>query len=56
MPKEVEVVGKIEQAQAAIDAAGPGLRWFVLEDLKQTLRALGAELVVAGSGNASDDS
>jgi MFS superfamily sulfate permease-like transporter len=53
-----------QQAQAAIDAAGPGLRWFVLdglpvtqvdvtgiyelEDLKQTLQALGAELVVAG--------
>jgi len=53
-----------QQAQAAISAAGPGLKWFVLdalpltqvdvtgiyalEDLDQTLRARGAELVAAG--------
>jgi len=53
------------QAQSAIAAAGPGLKWFVidalpitqvdvtgiyeLEDLQRTLREQGAELVVAGS-------
>jgi high affinity sulfate transporter 1 len=53
-----------QQAQAAIDAAGPDLKWFVLDalpvtqlditaygaldDLAQTLRARGAELVLAG--------
>ena len=54
-----------QQAQAAIAAAGADLKWFVLdaapvtqvdvtgiyelEDLQRTLRAQGAELVVAGS-------
>ena len=54
-----------QQAQAAMAAAGPGLKWFVidalpmtqvdvtgfyeLEDLQHTLRDQGAELVVAGS-------
>jgi len=53
-----------QQALAAIAAAGPGLKWFVLdalpvtqvdvtgiyefEDLQRTLHAQGAELVVAG--------
>ena len=53
-----------QQALAAIAAAGPGLKWFVLdalpvtqvdvtgiyefEDLQRTLRAQGTELVVAG--------
>lgn len=53
-----------QQAQAAIAEAGPGLKWFVLdalpltqvdvtglyelEDLLQTLRERGAELVLAG--------
>jgi high affinity sulfate transporter 1 len=53
-----------QQAQAAIDAAGPDLKWFVLDalpvtqiditaygvldELAQTLRARGAELVLAG--------
>jgi len=53
-----------QQAQAAIAAAGPGLKWFVidalpvtqvdvtgiyeLEDLNHTLREQGAELVIAG--------
>jgi high affinity sulfate transporter 1 len=53
-----------QQAQAAIDAAGPDLKWFVLdalpvtqvdvtgycawEDLAKTLRAKGVELVLAG--------
>ena len=53
-----------QQAQAAIDAAGPDLKWFVLDalpvtqvdvtgycaldDLAQTLRAKGVELMLAG--------
>jgi high affinity sulfate transporter 1 len=53
-----------QQARAAIAAAGPGLKWFVidalpvtqvdvtgyheLDDLAQTLRSQGAELMVAG--------
>ena len=53
-----------QKAQAAIDAAGPDLKWFVLDalpvtqvdvtaycvldDLAQTLRARGAELMLAG--------
>jgi high affinity sulfate transporter 1 len=53
-----------QQALASIDAAGPGLKWFVLdampitqldvtgyyelEDLAQTLQAGGVELVIAG--------
>ncbi len=53
-----------QQANAAIADAGPGLKWFVpdalpltqldvtghyeLADLEQTLRAQGAELVIAG--------
>jgi MFS superfamily sulfate permease-like transporter len=53
-----------QQAQAAIDAVGPDLKWFVLDalpvtqvditaygvldDLAQTLRARGAQLMLAG--------
>ncbi len=53
-----------QQAQAAIDAAGPDLKWFVLDalpvtqvditaygvlaDLAQTLRARGADLMLSG--------
>jgi MFS superfamily sulfate permease-like transporter len=60
-----------QQAQAAVAAAGPDLRWFVLdalpltqvdvtgidelEDLEQTLRERGAELVVAGRLTETDD-
>ncbi len=60
-----------QQAQAAIAAAGPDLKWFVLdalpltqvdvtgiyelEDLEQTLRERGAELVMAGRLTETDD-
>jgi MFS superfamily sulfate permease-like transporter len=59
------------EAQAAVTAAGPGLKWFVLdalpvtqmditgfyelEDLQHTLRDRGAELVVAGSRRDTRD-
>ena len=59
-----------QQARAAIDAAGPGLKWFVLDalpiteldvtgfyemiNLSEVLRARGVELVVAGRLTESD--